>query len=226
VVGRAASDQALLKANGAIRKMFAYRHDILKALINDGVKLVILGKEERISDLPEARGKDIDQLARFLEYSPDLKLIVTAEENVAADPSNPLSGDNQTIRLFAKALYDLCANRPVDPNWEKRGREVQQYELRVTRLDTRFKEAVEKLHETAGEKNLWKGTGALISPAEYWARGVLAYFDAAGQVHPPEGAPHPISTREQLREYDPALFELVHKTMAYEGHVDWRFRTQ
>ena len=36
VVGREASDEALLKANDTIRKMFAYRHDILKALIADG----------------------------------------------------------------------------------------------------------------------------------------------------------------------------------------------
>ena len=53
VVGRQASDEALLKANDTIRKMFAYRHDILKALIADGVKLVVLGPQERISDLPE-----------------------------------------------------------------------------------------------------------------------------------------------------------------------------
>ena len=33
----------MLKANDTIRKMFAYRHDILKALIADGVKLVVLG---------------------------------------------------------------------------------------------------------------------------------------------------------------------------------------
>ena len=33
--------------------MFAYRHDILKALIADGVKLVVLGRKERIADLPE-----------------------------------------------------------------------------------------------------------------------------------------------------------------------------
>ena len=41
VLGRDASDAALLKANITIRKMFAYRHDILKALINDGVRLVV-----------------------------------------------------------------------------------------------------------------------------------------------------------------------------------------
>jgi hypothetical protein len=26
-----------------------------------------------------------------------------------------------------------------------------------------------------------------------------------------------------LEEYDPALFEVVSITMAYEGHVDWRY---
>ena len=53
VLGRGASDEALLKANDTIRKMFAYRHDILKALIADGVKLVVLGRGERLADLPE-----------------------------------------------------------------------------------------------------------------------------------------------------------------------------
>src|SRR5207302_1465483 len=76
VIGRAASDRALLNANDTIRKMFAYRHDILKALINDGVRLVVLGNGESMSDLPETRAHKIDPLARYLEYSPELKLIV------------------------------------------------------------------------------------------------------------------------------------------------------
>ena len=33
--------------------MFAYRHDILKALIADGARLVVLGRGEKLSDLPE-----------------------------------------------------------------------------------------------------------------------------------------------------------------------------
>src|SRR5262249_46640736 len=47
------SDAALLRANDTIRKLFAYRHDILKALIADGARLVVLGRTERLSDLPE-----------------------------------------------------------------------------------------------------------------------------------------------------------------------------
>jgi len=56
VIGRCATDDAILKANDTIRKMFAYRHDILKALIADGVKLVVLGQNEMLSDLPELKG--------------------------------------------------------------------------------------------------------------------------------------------------------------------------
>jgi hypothetical protein len=224
VIGRGASDKALLKANDTIRKLFAYRHDILKGLINDGVRLVVLGKGESIAELPEIRGRKVDLLARYLEYTPELKLMVIPEENVLGRRADPLVGDSQIVRLFAKTFYEICGNRPVDPNWEKRGREVQQYELRVTRLDARFKEALEKSREAARAHELWKGTGAWQSPAEYWARGVLAYFDAAGQIPAPEKAVFPISTREGLREYDPPLYNLVAETMAYEGHVDWRYQ--
>ena len=62
------------------------------------------------------------------------------------------------------------------------------------------------------------------SGQEYWATGVLAYFDALGQTAAPSGAAHPISTREALKVYDPDLYALVNETMAYDGHVDWRVR--
>ena len=64
---------------------------------------------------------------------------------------------------------------------------------------------------------------AIHDPVNYWCTGVLAYFDAMGQSATPEGAAHPITTRERLESYDPDLFEFIKKTMAYEGRVDWRF---
>src|SRR5439155_11378298 len=74
VVGRSASDEALLKANDTINKMFSYRHDILKAFIADGVKLAVLGRDESLANLPECapmrESKEFDALARLLEYSP------------------------------------------------------------------------------------------------------------------------------------------------------------
>jgi len=235
VVGAGASDAALLKANDSVRKMFAYRHDILKALIADGVKLVVLGRDEKISDLPEIKNLEssngqrrsavpTDRLARVLDYAPETKLLVVGEENVLANPKEPNAGDHCVIRVFANALYHVTALRPVDPNWENRGRNVQQYELRVQRLDERFDKRLRELHAKSLAAGKWKGTSAVHDPIQFWASGVLAYFDAAGQDAAPADAPHPINSRESLKIYDEDLFELVHETFAYAGHVDWRFR--
>jgi hypothetical protein len=214
VIGRRASDEALLKANDTIRKMFAYRHDILKALIADGVKLVVLGRNEKLSDLPELKGMtSLDLLARTLDYAPETKLLAVGEENVS-----------QVIPVFAKALYHVTSQRPVDPNWENRGRAVQQYELRVKRLDMRFDEKLKQLFDRAIAAGKWKGTTAIHNRAAYWTAGVLAYFEAPAQDAAPSDAAHPINSRESLKTYDPELFELVYETMAYAGHVDWRFK--
>jgi hypothetical protein len=226
VVGRQASDEALLKANDTIRKMFAYRHDLLKALIADGAKLVVLGRNETLSDLPEfknATNTHLDLTVRFADYSRDKRLMLVAEENVLGDPNDNGVGSCEVIREFAKALYQVCGTRPIDPNWDNRGRDVQQYELHVKRLDAQFDDRLKQLYDSAMSHNKWLGTPAVQNRAEYWAEGVLAYFDATGQQAAPDDAPHPIATRELLKEYDPDLFALVNETMAYDGHVDWRY---
>jgi hypothetical protein len=218
------SDEALLKANDTIRKMFAYRHDILKAMIADGARLVVLGRQERLSALPEfrGRGEGFDEV-RYLDYTPDLKLMVVPEENVLGDPGDPLAGRCMVVSVFARGLYRVTALRPVDPDFERR-RGKQQYELRVKRMDVQFDDRLRKLHDEAMKGGLWKGTAAARNRVEYWAAGVEAYFDAAGAGQPPDGADRPVTTREALKAYDPGLFALVDETMAYKGHVDWRYK--
>ncbi len=229
VVGRQASDEALLKANDTIRKMFAYRHDILKAMIADGVKLVVLGKDEHIYDLPEFKRLSdpclIDALARYLTYTPELKLLAVGEENVLADPGDPYVGDNQVIRVFADAIYQVTGTRPFDPEFENRPRGVwQQYELGLTRLDERFDARLKEIYEEALSQKKWVGSAAVNDRVAYWTTGVLAYFDAVGHDDVPADAAHAIRTREELAEYNPGLFALVKETMAYENQVDWRYQ--
>jgi hypothetical protein len=133
-------------------------------------------------------------------------------------------GDNQVIRALALAAYHVTSQRPVDPNWDKRGRAVQQYELRVKRLDQRFREALDQTFNKAIQAGKWTGTAAIHDVVSYWGKGVLAYFDAAGQDAAPPDNPHPVATREALKQYDPDLFAIVDETMAYNGRVDWRFK--
>jgi len=218
------SDEAMLKANDTIRKMFAYRHDILKAMIADGARLVVLGRKEKLSDLPEfkeERAKAAFDDARYLDYAPNRKLLVVPEENVLRSPSDPFAGKNMVVSVFAKGLYYVTGQRPEQAGFDKKGAK-QQYELRVQRLDIEFDRRLRKLHDDARSNKLWQGMPAGSDPVEYWAAGVEAYFDAAGAGLPPRNADRPITTREALKSYDAGLFGLVDETMAFKEHVDWR----
>jgi alpha-glucosidase len=218
------SDAALLRANDAIRKMFAYRHDILKAMIADGARLVVLGSQEKLSNLPEfadARKAGFDEV-RYLDYTPKLKLMVVPEENVLGLPNEPFAGRHMVISVFAKGLYQVAGQRPVVEEPGKRSR--QQYELRVKRLDIEFDRRLLKTHDEARDKGLWQGTPAARDRVEYWTAGVEAYFDAGDAAIPPTGAARAITTREALQGYDATLFALVEETMAYNGHADWRVK--
>jgi hypothetical protein len=219
------SDAALLKANDTIRKMFAYRHDILKAMIEDGARLVVLGQGEKLSDLPEfkqLRNTPGFDAVRYLDYTPNLKLMAAPEENVLGLPGEPFAGECMVVNEFAKALYQVTGLRPVDPAFDQR-RQKQQYELRVKRMDLDFDHKLQEIYDGAMDEGLWKGTTAARDRAEYWAAGVETYFDAAGDGQPPNDADRPITTRAALKNYDPDLYTLVDETMAYKGHVDWRF---
>jgi hypothetical protein len=226
IVGRGASDAALLAANDIVRKLFAYRHDILKALIADGVKLVVLGPGERLADLPEIKSlpdrSSLDLLSRSLDYNAQAKLIAVAEENMTADVHQPNVGESHLIRVLAAAIHQVAGQRPVNDQWDARPRGVwQQYELELKRLDERFDRRLNELHKAALDAGKWKGTAAIHDPASYWTAGVLAYFDAKGQERPPLGAAQPIVSRETLKQYDEGLYALVHETFAYGGKVDW-----
>ena len=218
------SDDALLKANDTIRKMFAYRHDILKTLISNGARLVVLGRGEKLSDLPEFKASDASDVStRFVDYAPERKVMVVPEESILGPAEGSFAGKSLIISALARAAYWATALRPVDPDFENR-RDKQQYELRVKRLDIEFDRRLAALFEEATKQGLWNGAPASRDRVEYLAAGVEAYFDAAGEVPVPVGAERLVATRETLESYDPGLFALVEEMLAYQDHADWRYR--
>src|SRR5262249_11102884 len=143
------SDAALLKANDLVRKMFAYRHDILKAMIADGARLVVLGRKEKLGDLPEfkeERSKPGFAEVRFLDYTPNRKLMVVPEENVLGLAKEPFAGKCMVVSVFAKGLYRVTGLRPVIPNFGQQGG-LQQYELHVKRLDVEFDQNLQTIYD-------------------------------------------------------------------------------
>ncbi len=191
-----ASDEAMLRANEIIRSMFAYRHDILKAMIDSSLWVVILAADEKV---PELRNTT-------LIFNP-------AKE-----------GEDVLVREFAKDIVTIVASRPADPNFEKASsRSKQQYELYgVVRVDERFKKRLEELYKKAMDKELWKGTPAAENATEYFAEGVQSWFDCNGKVTDEKG--ETVNTRDELKKYDPELAEFIADTFKHtqrEG-FDWR----
>lgn len=232
VVGRDASDESLLIANNIVRRMFAYRHDILKSLIAAQIKIVVLGPNESLADLPELKRAgttdgELDRLTRYFRYDPEVKLLVVSEENLIATRAIGAQADSHLISLLADAIHQVVGTRPVDPEWVNRPRQVwQQYELRVERVDVRLDESLKLLYERQVQNGKWQGTSAIHDHRAYWNYGLLAYFNAVGQTPPPTDTTRAIMTREELAAYDRELYDLVNKVMAYDNHVDWRLRTQ
>jgi len=228
VIGRDASDDALLHANETIRRLFAYRHDILKAFIAEGMKLVVLGPKEHISDLPEYK-KINDPISPSTCWV-DTRLFASVEApggkpgECAGESERHVCRRQSGDPCLADAIYNVTGVRPQDPNFEKRPRSIwQQYELRVQRsMCGSAPRRRSSMKRPCGEK--MAGHWSRNRLCRLLDRSVLAYFDALGQDDTPVGASHPINTREKLKEYDPGLYALVNETMAYETQVDWRYQ--
>lgn len=218
-------DAALLEANYLIRNMFNYRHDILKPMIDDGLRVVILGEDEKITDVPECNDLK-DEKWRVLGCSPQQMVIVCGQENLLAGPNDKYAGENILIKEFARAAYVMTGLREIDEEFEKR-RQKQQYELYgVQRMDKRFDAELKGLYEKAMEEKLWENTLAAKDCFEYWAEGVQSWFDCNRESTngKPNGMHNHVNTREELESYDPDLAKLIAKVFRHTERVDWRYR--
>jgi len=217
------SDQAFLEANYLVRNMFAYRHDVLKVLIDAGVRLVIVGSNEKITSIPECRKLKkqgaLDKSARYLSCTQEQPLIVCGEENLLNHPDDRYAGESILIREFARALHVKTGLRPIDKEFE--GKQKQQYELRVKRIDREFDDRVKELYDAALEKGLWNDTYAAKDRREYFSEAVQSWFDANRQENP--GHNH-VNTREELEAYDPDLAEFIAEVFRHAARVDWRYQ--
>jgi len=194
------SDAALLEAGWIVEKMLGERSDILVAMADQKVRLVVMAWNEFTTDVPEHGHLEPavywDRRARGLGSTPEAPAVSCAEENLLAYPGDPYEKENILIHEFAHALHAMGLNR-VDPTFEGRLREAW---------------------EEAKEQGLWRGTYAITNPAEYWAEAVQSWFDDNREN---DALHNRVNTRLELEEYDPALAALCAEVF---GDGDWRYR--
>jgi hypothetical protein len=216
-------DEALLEADYLVRHMFTYRHDILKAMIDAGVRFVVIGANEKVADLPEFKdvtvGHDGDRPVRIVHCTPERPIIGCGEENLLGYPADCHAGECMLIREFAHALYIITGRRPIEPEYTNRRK--QQYELGLRRIDQEFNDRLKRLYEKALKKGLWKNTYAAKSCGQYWSEAVQSWFDANRQND--YGHNH-VNSREELHAYDPDLADLVAEVFRHAHRNDWRYK--
>ena len=205
---RKTPDQALLNAEIVVRNMFRYRYDILRSMLEQNVSLAVY------------RSKDIQDEDRthlnidFFVTKKDGTTVVTLPESLQLTPT-----DSQAlIHDMALLAYVYTGLRPVDPEFENR-RQVQQFEKGLDRIDVRFDQKMQTLYDRAVEKELWKSTPAAENRFEYFAHGVMAFFDAGKLTV----SGSPVHTREQLIAYDPELASLIGDVFKHPERTDWRY---
>jgi alpha-glucosidase len=178
------SDAALLEARYLIGHMLENRDDILKALIENKSRFVVMAPTEQTTDVPEQRNmtpKDYwDKRARGLGG----RITSCGEENLLNLKGDRYRNENILIHEFSHCIAGFGL-RKVDP-----------------KFDAKLKQCYAK----AINAGLWKDTYAATNAGEYWAEAVQSYFDC----NAPKGGVHnDIDTRDKLKKYDPEVYELI-----------------
>lgn len=194
------SNYALLEAAYLIDRMLVDRPDVRNAIIRSKVRVVVMGVDEFTTDVPEH--SDLkprgfwDRRARGLGATPKRPAASCGEENLLRYPGDPYRAENILIHEFAHSIHHMGLNR----------------------IDKTFDKKLDKAYKAAMAKGLWKGKYAGNNRAEYWAEAVQSWFDTN---RPPDHDHNHVDTREELKEYDPAIARLVAEVF---GDKPWRYR--
>ena len=188
------SPYAVKEAAWLIRQLMSHRPEVLQAMVQNKARFTVIAYNEMLTQIPEY--SDLrpdfywDLRARGLGGSGG-RPSSFGEENLLNYPGDPYEGANQLIHEFAHSIH-LDGLNTVDLDFDKR---------------------LQEAFEAAIARGLWEGTYASTNRLEYWAEGVLAWFNTQYEFID-------INTRTKLKDYDTELAKLLAEVF---GDTDWRY---
>lgn len=199
--------QALWQVSDRIFNMLLERPDLATAVADAGINARVVSEGKQLRGLPEFGdlyrlypGTDWDRVGRSFPGTDLIPLVVGAEENLLCLDGDRYDGDDQFVRAFALTIRRFGMTR-VDPGTDAR---------------------IEQAYSMAMAQRLWVNTLAEINSDEYWVEGTQSYFDVNLEEpddRPPNSSHNQVDTREELRRYDPMLFEIARSVY---GDTTWR----
>ena len=169
--------------------------EVMRSLTGRNTRIGIMARYEGTTDIPEhaylANDTSLnwDVRARGLGGSLRLPLSTCAEENILAYQIDKYHAEDILIHEFAHTIH-FVGVAPVYPDFNN---ELQ------TALDSALAEGK------------WQNVYAATNIAEYWAEGVQNWFNVNAEVDNDngDGKHNKINTREELKRYDPRLYNIL-----------------
>ena len=166
---------------------------ILDAMIRSNARVAIMARYEGTTDLPEHHylvndtSINWDLRARGLGGTIEEPLTSCAEENILAYQIDKYHAEDILIHEFAHAIH--C--------------------IGIIQVDTTFNSRLQKLYENAKAKGILDNTYRITDKEEYFAEAVQDWFNVNAEMPYADGKHNWCNTREELKEFDPDLYELL-----------------
>ena len=196
VSSAAVRDEALIRAGKVILRMLSKRSDVKRVMIDKGCKVMIIGEDEGVCDLPEyAHICDVPEnidywngRARGFGGAPEDDYSASfGEENILCLKEDRYRGESILVHEFAHLIHTVG----------------------IVGINPDFDVELERLRQLAIREGLWENAYAIGNKEEYFAETVQSFFNCNRYSAVPNGIHNDIHTRDKLKEYDPAIYDLL-----------------
>ena len=219
-------DQAIRVAHGIVNHLLANRNDLRSAMVARRMRVIVMAQSESTTDLPEQKDwkkptRDDPRLTTGEKDHYDDKIgkltdkeywdgrargmggnpTSCAEENLLGYPGTRYYGENILVHEFAHGIMDIGIRR-ADPD-----------------LYREIKEA----YRAAMDQGLWSKHYAATTAAEYWAEGTQTWFWSNYEYNDKGRV---VMTPDDLKAYDPRLYDLLARVYADHKIPDDRYHAQ
>ncbi len=178
------SDAAMQKAWLIVVNMLVARPDIREQLSNRRTEVQIYARGDSVSDLPSASDFQEDGWTEGLADRDGKPLAAIGEANLLC------SSKARMMELFIHEFAHVI------------------HTSGLSAVDPGFDDALAAAYSAAMQADTWKNHYAATDKFEYWADGVMMYFNGYRIARSGEY----INTKPELQEYDPDLYSLVEET--------------
>lgn len=167
--------------------------NVIKAMTKINTRVAIMARYEGTTDIPEHRylvndtTLNWDVRARGLGGTIHEPITSCAEENILAYQIDKYHAEDILIHEFAHSIHLIG----------------------IVQVDPEINNKLKTLLDAAVAEGKYYNTYAATDIAEYWAEGVQNWFNVNAEVPGTDGKHNFLNTREELKEYDPGLFDLL-----------------